>query len=179
MEPSDRLRGVCGVSTTSDSDPHGVQGLYEACYPRLVGVVAVAASSRAEAEECVQEAFIQLLRSWPKVSQFDNPEAWVRRVALRLLSNRQRKSRNGVKALLRIGPNTASEPPSGDSLDVRRALQQLPLAQRQVVVLHYLLGMTVPSIAAELNVAQGTVKSRLSRARESLHELLSEKAFNG
>ncbi|WP_369818834.1 RNA polymerase sigma factor [Phycicoccus sp. Root563] len=82
MEPNGVFAGVCGVSDSTPSSAEAVRDLYQACYPRLVAVVALAADGRAEAEECVQEAFIRLLREWPKVSQFDNPEAWTRRVAL-------------------------------------------------------------------------------------------------
>ena len=86
MEPNGVFAGVCGVSDLTAGSAEAVRDLYQGCYPRLVAVVALAADSRAEAEECVQEAFIRLLREWPTVSQFDNPEAWTRRVALRLLS---------------------------------------------------------------------------------------------
>jgi RNA polymerase sigma-70 factor (ECF subfamily) len=167
------------VSDSTGTSSDAVRDLYEGCYARLVGVVSLAAGGRAEAEECVQEAFIRLLREWPTVSQFDSPEAWTRRVALRLLSNRRRKARNGIKALLRVGPPTSAPAPTGDSLDIHRALVQLPLSQRQVVVLHYLLGLGVAEIAAELEIAPGTVKSRLSRARATLSPLLREEAFHG
>lgn len=112
------------------------------------------------------------------MSQFDSPEAWTRRVALRLLSNRRRKARNGIKALLRVGPPTSAPVPTGDNLDIHRALARLPLRQRHVVVLHYLMGLGVAEIATELGIATGTVKSRLSRARVALNPLLCEEAFH-
>ena len=179
MEPFRAFGGVCGVSESPRASSDAVRAIYEVSYSRLVGVVSLAAGSRAEAEECVQEAFIRLLREWPTVSQFDSPEAWTRKVALRLLSNRRRKARNGIKALFRLGTPASAPPPTGDALDVQRALGCLPLAQRQVVVLHYLLGLGVSEIAAELDVAPGTVKSRLSRARSTLSPLLREEAFHG
>ena len=167
------------MSGSSSASSDAVREIYEVSYSRLVGVVSLAAGSRAEAEECVQEAFIRLLREWPTVSQFDSPEAWTRKVALRLLSNRRRKARNGVNALLRMGPPRSAAAPSGDLLDVQRALGSLPLGQRQVVVLHYLLGLGVAEVAAELEIAPGTVKSRLSRARVILSPLLREGAYYG
>ncbi|HET7279322.1 MAG TPA: RNA polymerase sigma factor [Dermatophilaceae bacterium] len=179
MEPLPALGGVLGVKDSTRTSNDAVRDLYEGCYTRLVGVVSLAADSRAEAEECVQEAFIRLLREWPTVSQFDSPEAWTRRVALRLLSNRRRKARNGIKALLRAGPARTTQEPTGDSLDIRRALERLPLGQRQVVVLHYLVGLGVAEVAAELAIAPGTVKSRLSRARDALSPLLREEALHG
>jgi RNA polymerase sigma-70 factor (ECF subfamily) len=153
-----------------------VEDLYAGSYARLVGVVALVAGSREEAEEVVQEAFVRLLPHWPRVSRYEDPEAWVRGVALRLLSNRFRKVRNGRAALLRHGPSADVAGPSPNGVDVVRALSALPVAHRQVVVLHYLLGHQVAAVAAELQVPVGTVKSRLSRAREVLAPLLAEES---
>jgi RNA polymerase sigma-70 factor (ECF subfamily) len=159
---------------TSGAD--GVQSLYEASYPRLVGVLALAAGDRAEAEEVVQEAFVRLLGRWSTVSAYDDPEAWVRRVAFRLLSNRWRKRATGCGPSVRLGPPPVVAGPTADRLDVARALAELPIAQRQVVVLHHLVGLDLAAVAAELDVPVGTVKSRLSRARAALAPLLREES---
>ncbi|MCU1624960.1 MAG: polymerase, sigma-24 subunit, subfamily [Frankiales bacterium] len=151
-----------------------VADLYAVCCGRLVAMVTLAAGSRSEAEECVQEAFVRLLHHWGKVSHYQDPEAWVRTVAFRLLSDRRRKTRHGIKALLRSQRPTPSPGPTGDRVDVMRALAHLPLAQRQVVVLHHLSGLSVGEVAAALGVSPGTVKSRLSRGREALAPLLHE-----
>ena len=152
----------------------GVEDLYAGSYARLVGVVALVAGNREEAEEVVQEAFVRLIPRWSTVAHYDDPEAWVRGVALRLLSNRFRKLRNGVLAVRRHGPAADQPGPDGSPVDIERALAVLPLPHRQVVVLHYLLGLAVADVAAELHVPAGTVKSRLSRARELLAPLLAE-----
>lgn len=162
----------------SAADQDHVRDLYATSYRRLVGVVTLAAGSRAEAEECVQEAFVRLLGEWPKVSQYDDPEAWVRQVAFRLLSNRLRKTRNGARAILRLTPPRPAGSPDGDRLDIERALDLLPLGQRQVVVLHHLIGLDVAEVAHVLGVPSGTVKSRLSRARSALVPLLQEETFH-
>ena len=64
--------------------------------------------------------------------------------------------------------------PQGDAVDVRRALAALPLAQRQVVVLHHLVGLDLVQVAGELDIPVGTVKSRLSRSRAALAPLLRD-----
>jgi RNA polymerase sigma-70 factor (ECF subfamily) len=176
-EPDRRLRCVTAVSTLSTTED-AVAELYSASCARLVGVVTLAAGSRAEAEECVQEAFIRLLGRWQQVSRYDDPEAWVRAVAFRLLSNRRRKALNGLRAVRRHGPAEDAAGPSGDRVDVTRALRTLPLPQRQAVVLHYLSGLSVDEVAKALQVAPGTVKSRLSRARDALVPLLREETFH-
>lgn len=153
--------------------------LYLAAYPRLVRVVGVIAGDRQEAEEAVQEAFVRLLGRWDSVRRYDDPEAWVRKVAVRQLSNRRRKLRNGQAALARAAGSSApaalAEPgPDGDLVDLRRALAQLPLEQRQALVLHHLVGLDVRTVARELDVPVGTVKARLSRGRAALAPLLQE-----
>jgi predicted RNA polymerase sigma factor len=57
------LAGVRGVTVSGDD----VEELYAGSYARLVGVVALVAGSREEAEEVVQEAFVRLLPHWPRV----------------------------------------------------------------------------------------------------------------
>jgi RNA polymerase sigma-70 factor (ECF subfamily) len=151
----------------------GVEELYAASYVRLVGVVAAIARDRHEAEEVVQEAFVRLLRHWPKVSSYDDPEAWVRGAALRLLSNRRRKAVNAVRAAVRLGAPVAEPPPSSLPVDLARAVAALPRQQREAVVLHR-LGLGPEEVAATLGIAVGTAKSRLSRARAALAPLLME-----
>jgi RNA polymerase sigma-70 factor (ECF subfamily) len=147
--------------------------LYATSYARLVGVVGAIAGDRQEAEEAVQDAFVRLLGRWQQVSRYDDPEAWLRKVALGKLSNRRRKARNGLRALARLGPPPDAPAPTGDAVDLDRALASLPHEQRAVVVLRH-LGLDVATIATELGVRPGTVKSRLSRARAALQPLLRE-----
>jgi RNA polymerase sigma factor (sigma-70 family) len=174
VEPERCLAGVTDV--TSPPDP--LRDLYGACYPRLVAVVGAIAGNRADAEEAVQEAFVRLIGKWSTVGTYDDPEAWLRRVALGVLSNRRRKIRNGLRAWWRHGGTRESATddagPSGDAVDVRRALAALTQAQRAVVVLHHYVGLTVAEIAGELRIPVGTVKSRLSRGHAALAPLLQE-----
>lgn len=132
------MAGVGSMSTDRGDADGAVRDLYERTYSRLVGVVAVAAAgNRGEAEDVVQEAFARLLRDAARITEYDDPEAWVRMVAFRVLSNRRRKVRNGVRAVLRLGRALDVQPPTGDRIDVSAALQTLPAGQRTVVVLHH------------------------------------------
>lgn len=151
----------------------GLRELYAASYARLVGVVGAITGDRQEAEEAVQDAFVRLIGRWSTVSEYDDPEAWLRKVALGMVSNRRRKARNRLRAALRHGPAPDVAGPTGDAVDLSRALATLPYEQRAVIVLQH-LGLDVERIAAELGVRPGTVKSRLSRARAALKPLLSE-----
>lgn len=182
MEPGGLLRGVICVTVKQQPSvlPRQVKHaselaeFYAATYSRLLAVLAVAAGDRREAEEVVQEAFIRLVPRWGTVSRYDDPEAWVRKVAFRLLSNRFRQLRRSMRAVARMDVTGVSAGPSSLAVDVARALASLPLAQRQVVVLHHLAGLPLEQVARELRIPVGTVKSRLSRAREALKPLLTE-----
>ncbi|MGI8691795.1 MAG: SigE family RNA polymerase sigma factor [Geodermatophilaceae bacterium] len=160
------LAGVSGV------DVDGLAAFYAASCARIVAVVTLVGGDRAEAQDVVQEAFVRLIPRWTLIATYDDPEAWVRRVAFRLLSNRFRQRRRLVPLSAAVDREM---PPVGDpGVDLVRALARLPLPQRQVVVLHYLYDLRIETVANELGVPVGTVKSRLSRSRAVLAPLLRE-----
>ena len=97
----------------------------------------------------------------------------MRKVALGYVSNRRRKALNGMRARMRLDRTPDVPEPTGDALDLRRALATLPTPQREVIVLQH-LGLDVAAIGRLLEVPVGTVKSRLSRARTALAPLLRE-----
>jgi RNA polymerase sigma-70 factor, ECF subfamily len=173
MEPRRPFAGVTEVRTETVDDEQALRELYAASYARLVGTVGAVVRDRDLAEEAVQDAFVRLMGRWQQVSRYDDPEAWVRKAALGYASNRRRKALNGLKAAFRHGPAADQPSPTGDAVDLRRALASLPRAQREAVVLQG-LGMDVASIARQLDVPEGTVKSRLSRARAALAPMLRE-----
>lgn len=164
------VRGVAGMDERGKAD---LREFYAATYARLVGTVGAVCGDRHEAEEAVQDAFVRLMGAWAKVSRYDDPEAWVRHVALRQVSNRRRKSLNGIKAALRHGPSPDVPAPTATQVDLDRALASLSAQQRAVIVLHR-LGLDTEAIALELRIPHGTAKSRLARARAALAPLLRE-----
>jgi RNA polymerase sigma-70 factor (ECF subfamily) len=142
-----------------------LDAFYTAVYPRLVGLVTAMSGGVEDAESVVQDAFVQLLPRWDKVRRYDDPEAWVRQVAVRRLLSRHRRTRVARLAAPRIAGPTATAGPTPDRVDVHAALQRLPVNHRAVLVLHHSLSMPVEQVAELLSVPVGTVKSRLSRAR--------------
>ena len=140
-------------------------------YPRLVAATALACGSRAAAEDAVQEA---LLRAWERSDRGEEIEslnAWVATVALNLSRSglRRLRSERRAKARLRRARWADDHALSSDrSVDVERALADLPRRQREVVVLRYYLQMDTREVATVLRISEGTVKSTLSRARTSL-----------
>jgi RNA polymerase sigma-70 factor, ECF subfamily len=96
----------------------------------------------------------------------------VRMVAFRRAIDHQRRSARQRRALVRLGPPPSLPPVDAEHLDLVRALRRLPLAQREVLVLHYVAELAVDRVASELRLPVGTVKSRLARGRAALaHQL--------
>ncbi|WP_250036348.1 RNA polymerase sigma factor [Paractinoplanes maris] len=156
-------------------DSGDFDAFYIATVRRVVLYLYAACGDRAEAQDLAQEAFARAWQHWPRVAGYDDPEAWVRTVAWRLMANRWRGLRRRVTALARLGPRSeATAGPSPDRVAIVDALQRLPQAQRQVVALHYLLDMPVNDISAATGVPAGTVKVQLSRARTTLAGLLGD-----
>jgi RNA polymerase sigma-70 factor (ECF subfamily) len=157
----------------SGSD-EGFEPFYRASYQPLVRALVAVVLDVHAAEEVAQEAFLRAYRDWPKVSSYEDPRGWVYRVAMRVAISRWRRLRSAAAALVRYGAPASVDAPDDVSLSVLAALRQLPLQQRQALVMHHMLGIPVAQIAAETGVAVGTVKARLSRGRAALAPLLMD-----
>jgi RNA polymerase sigma-70 factor (ECF subfamily) len=149
---------------------------YQASYARVVALVAAVTGDRHQAEDIAQEAFAQALLRWPRIARYDLPEAWVRRVALRLTVDASRRMRRFLRLSARLAASERSQsrdPLAATALSV--ALMRLPLPQRQVLVLYYLADLPVDEIARDCGISVGTVRSRLATARHRLERELNER----
>jgi RNA polymerase sigma-70 factor (ECF subfamily) len=153
-----------------------VREVYDASYRRLVGQLVGLTGSLAEAEDVVQEAFVRAINHARTFQATDNPEAWLRRVAVNLARSRWRR----LQRLAHLRP-ALPEPEHDNDLGADRvamltALKQLPAAQREAIALHHLADLPVHEVATALGVPTGTVKARLSRGRAALAVLLGDGA---
>jgi RNA polymerase sigma-70 factor (ECF subfamily) len=146
----------------------GFAVFYASSYRRLLGQLFAVTGDLAEAENVLQEAYARAFVRWSRVRGYDRPEAWVRRVAINLAVMVDRSLRRRARALLRLGPPPLVPELSPEAIDLHDALRALPLGQRQVIVLHHLVGLPVEEIARELRLAPGTVRSRLARGRAAM-----------
>jgi RNA polymerase sigma-70 factor (ECF subfamily) len=156
------------------SDSDDFDAFYHATSRRLLHQMYAMTGNLADAQDCVQEAYARAWQRWKQVHHADDPAAWVRTVAWRIAASRWRKTRNGVRAIVRHGAPDHSQPPSPDHVALVQALREIPEAQRRVVVLHHLVGMSVEEVAQETGAPTGTVKARLSRGRAALAEMLRD-----
>ena len=128
--------------------------------------------SDADAEDAVGEAVLRAWQSWDRLRARGAVRAWLLKIAVNCAYEQRRKTG-------RVDCTDQLEAPAPfPNLDARcdlwTALTRLPRDQRAVVVLFYYEDMTEEQIASLLAVLRGTVKSRLSRAREHLRRLLRE-----
>ena len=152
-----------------------IQELYAGSYRRLLGQLIGVTGSVAEAEDVVQEAFVRGLDHPRRLLGADNPEAWLRTVAVNLARSRWRRAQR----LIGLAPKLVDEPRDADidgRVDLLQALRQLPAGQREVIALHHLADLTVEQVADILNLPTGTVKARLSRGRAALSTQLVKEA---
>ena len=145
-----------------------VREVYETSYRRLVAQAYAVAGDRVEAEDAVQEAFARAVAAGDRFRRLDNPEAWLRTVALNVLRRRWRRA-SLFRALTPRLATPADVPGiSEDHVAVVEGLRSLPFQQRETLALFYLGDLSVQEVAATLGVAEGTVKSRLTRGRTAL-----------
>lgn len=150
--------------------PSTIDELFRREFPRLVRALSVVDGAEAAAD-AVQEAFIAADGRWRRVRSLDDPAAWVRRVAVNRLLNGRRNHRRRTEILAAVRPVVEGELDPLD-LDLLAAVRSLPRQQRLVVCLHHLGGCTVAEVAADLDIAPGTVKSHLHDARSALRRTL-------
>ena len=125
------------------------------------------------AQEFVQEAFCRAIPRWPKLAAYDDPLAWVRRVAFNLANSRWRRVRSAL-AFARTQREEHVPGPGPDRVVLARALSKLPASHRRVVVLHHLADVPVAEIARMEHVAEGTVRVWLHRGRAALATELAD-----
>jgi len=154
---------------------------FEAMYRAEVhGLTALARSltgDRDLAADLVHEAMVRTYRSWSHVVTLDRPGAWIRRVLVNLAIDAHRRRRRETAAVTRLAASLPAAPSADptDALDADRfwaAVRDLPDRQRAAVALFYVDDLSIGQIAEVLDVAEGTVKTSLHRARHTLAAVL-------
>lgn len=128
------------------------------------------------AEDLTQESFVAAHRNWDRISTYDDPKAWVRRVLINRVTSLHRRLGAELRALTRLGhdPNRGSVPElSPEATEVWEAVRRLPTRQQQAIVLHYVDQLTTEEIGHVLGCSSGAVKSHLHRGRLKLEQSLS------
>jgi RNA polymerase sigma-70 factor (ECF subfamily) len=164
----DNSEPVIIPSTTVASSSVDVSTLFNLHYARLVRSLTVICGNQEEAADAVQEAFVKAHLKWRKISTYEDPVGWIRRVAINKVrdGHRSRVRRDRVIDRLTSLPNVVSENPDID--EVGDLLATLPKQQRAVAAMFYVEQLSVLEIASALDISDGAVKFHLHQAREKL-----------
>ena len=129
------------------------------------------------ARDAVQDAYIRAWRDLPGLRDPERFDAWLHRLTVNacLDAVRRRRRRPIEVELTLITPKGVGDETGhvADRDQLERGFRQLGTDQRAVLVLHYYVGMSVPSVAETLGVPLGTAQSRLGRALAALRVALS------
>jgi RNA polymerase sigma-70 factor (ECF subfamily) len=163
------------ASRFCDGDPEAVRAVYRE-YGRLVYAVTYKVlADRGLAEEATQQAFVQAWRGARTYDPTRELAPWLATIARRAaIDIHRREARRSHEALDEVPghPALVTLPESAESAyevwEVRRAIEELPGEERDVVRLQHLDGLTHAEIAERLGVPPGTVKSRSFRAHRHL-----------
>jgi RNA polymerase sigma factor (sigma-70 family) len=149
-------------------------------YPKVVAAVGLITGNRQDAADAVQDALVGFLGKPPR-HPVTNVSAWITVVASNRIRDQYRRKDAEERALAKVGidPEAMTDAEHMLDVDVMRALSELPLQQRQVCTLHYLLDQSVDTIAEGLGVTPGTVKTQLHRARKALASRLRREDHRG
>jgi RNA polymerase sigma factor (sigma-70 family) len=172
-----RMRHV--LEATSDRgdplpDPLTFDAFFAAESHRLLRALYLVTGNAQEAEEIMQEAFLEVWERWDRVSAMDSPVGYLFRTAMNRHRSGVRRARRAARRAIRIADGGDDFARADERDAVARALARLPSRQRAAIVLTELLGYEAKTAAAILGVRDATVRSLASRARAGLRKELEE-----
>lgn len=157
-------------------EPGALEDLVRRWHPPLHRYVRAWLRDDSVVDDVLQTTWVGILRGLPALRTPAAIAPWIFRIARATVMShlRRRYSAPVVTDNLDVEDTTAEEPMRW--ADLERAVDRLGEAEREVVVLFYLDEMSLTDVAGVLDVPEGTVKSRLHRARRQLRELLEGEA---
>ena len=168
------------IARAQRSDAKAFEALYRLHVDRVYGLCLLMTGNVSEAEDCTQEAFIQ---AWNKLELFRGDSAfgtWLHRIAVNSVLGRMRKSKreqDRIQVAAETFLSPLSEADTGELQDLTDAVDRLPAGARHVFVLHAVYGYSHEETGNMLDIAAGTSKAQLHRARRLLAQQLQEQGF--
>jgi RNA polymerase sigma-70 factor, ECF subfamily len=175
------MRYTVGAVADRSADSALFEELAMPLFARLYNFACWLTQDRAAAEDLVQETYMKALKGFSSFQAGTNFRAWM----YRILRNTFLTSQTGLKAAqFDVSDNQTIEPETADTPEsllltrmeqeaIQRAIEELPVHFREVILLCDLEEMTYQEIGQTLGIPMGTVMSRLSRARRAMRALLA------
>ena len=165
------------VRRAQSGDTKAFEQLYREHVGRVYAVCLRMMADSTKAEELTQDVFV---RAWQVLPSFRGDAAfssWLHRVAVNVVlvylrTERRRESRVSTVEDLETLEQANLGNPTGEKIDLERAIAQLPSQARTIFVLHDIEGFKHEEIAEQLGLATGTCKAQLHRARKILSQKL-------
>lgn len=164
------------VNQAQAGDHAAYEALYRSYLGRVYGICLRILSDRSTAEEVTQKIFVHVwikLKSFRGSSQFSS---WLYRLSVNMILDELKSSRARDPQKIAKEPalfrHPRSESLSNMRLDLNRVIDALPQQARTIFILHDSIGFTHEEIAEALDIATGTCKAQLSRARMLLRKAL-------
>lgn len=167
------------VRRAQAGDPSAFDALYAAHVDRVFALCLRMSADERRAEELTQDVFV---KAWRRIGSFRGESAfgtWLHRVAVNTVLDDRKERGRRPEQLSALPEDTFRErgrsgtDPTG-RLELERAIASLPDRARTAIVLHGVEGYSYEEVAELMNVAVGTVKSHIHRARSLLLERLEE-----
>jgi RNA polymerase sigma factor (sigma-70 family) len=146
-------------------------GWYSREHDRMIATLLLVTGDLELAVEGVDEACSRALERWDRVIAMDSPSGWVYRVAFNHARRVARRRSMEQRLLRKLVP--IPELPSAAE-EIWELVGELPLRQREVVMLRYVAGLRESEIGSTLGISRGTVSSTLHDARQRLGRLLRD-----
>ncbi len=163
------------IASCVAGDRDAQRRLFEQTSARVYRLLLRMTGNPDDASELTQETYVKGL---PRLDQFDGRSAvasWFYRIAVNEALQFRRRQRVGAAKLRQTAPNQPNQAPAPATdlrMDMEGALAELPPHDRALLLLRYQEELDYGELAEVFECAEGTVASRLSRARERLRELL-------
>ena len=153
------------------------EAFFVTSYPGLLRSLTAITGNGEMAADALQDAYQRAYARCGRISRYDAPAAWVRRVAINrardLARSEERRRRNEERASVDRPASVDAEP---DLDDIPALLQTLPHRQRVAMALYYVEGLSVEQTADAMKLTSGAVKYHLNKGREKLRPLLENRA---
>ena len=176
------------VEKAMNGSARAFETLMEKHEAKMYAVALRMCANREDAQDCLQDAMLRIYKALPSFQGKSSFSTWAYRITMNTCLDelRRKKTRqaSSLDSLLDMGWSPADEENTPERhsdqaelrRDISRALQTLPEDMRSAVILRDVQGFSYEEIAEILSVNVGTIKSRISRGREKLREILSGQA---
>lgn len=153
-----------------NGDTSAYAGLVRAYSGRIFAICLAMLGNHHDAEDIAQQTLLNGLRGIGRLRSDEQFGAWISRIARNLCVDFVRKRKH--KPSVVVQQANSARPDSGGYPELEGALARLPRESRLTLMLYYFDGRDTKNIARALDISQGAVQTRLSRARKQLRKLL-------